>query len=73
MPSPGQEALDRLVSTSGPGTQALTIVYDAIGNVTSRNGAKVAESAVRISLAASGPRRRRIWLPDLSPSAPSDP
>ena len=32
----GYDALDRLVSTSGPGTQALTIVYDAIGNVTSR-------------------------------------
>ena len=32
----GYDALYRLTSTSGPGAQALTIVYDAIGNVTSR-------------------------------------
>ena len=32
----GYDALHRLTSTSGPAAQALTIVYDAIGNVTSR-------------------------------------
>ena len=58
---------------SGPGRHALTIVYDATGNVMSRNGATIGGPAAKIDRTAPGPWRRLIWLPDLSRSIPSGP